>query len=302
VSGFSRTTHWLLHPYFDTAGSRGGPARLFSAMPTVGRLRYLEALPQGPGSHGSGRSARTLILIHGFPLNARMWEPQLALADTGWRIIAPQLRGMDGGSGDPETSSIDDYAGDIIDLLDSLHIQEAVIGGLSMGGYVTLAVFRHAPRYFGGMLLADTRSEADTPEGVDGRRRTMALLREKGPRAVLEQMVPKLLGETTRRERPEVENRLRDLALSNSESAIAGAITALMTRPDSTPLLSSLHCPTLILVGDEDTLTPPELSREMHRAIPGSELVTLPGAGHMSNLEQPSAFNAAVAHFLTHRV
>jgi 3-oxoadipate enol-lactonase len=235
--------------------------------------------------------------MDGPPSNARGWEQAAAgLAGT----TADSREG--GRAADPLATSVDDYAGDIIDLLDALHIQEAVIGGLSMGGYVTFAVFRHAPRYFSGMVLADTRAGADTPEGVDGRKRMLVLLREKGPRAVLEQMLPKLLGETTRRERPEIENRLRDLALSNSESAIAGAITALMTRPDSTPLLSSLHCPTLILVGDEDTLTPPELSREMHRAIPGSELVTLPGAGHMSNLEQPSAFNAAVAHFLTHRV
>jgi pimeloyl-ACP methyl ester carboxylesterase len=231
-----------------------------------------------------------------------MWEPQLALAEAGWRVIAPQLRGMDGASSDPETTSIDDYAGDIIDLLDALHIEEAVIGGLSMGGYVTLAMFRHAPRYFGGMLLADTRSQADTPEGIDGRKRSLALLRERGTGAVLEQMLPKLLGETTRRQRPDVENRLREIALSNSEPAIAGAITALMTRPDSTPLLASVHCPTLIVVGDEDTLTPPQLSQAMHEAIPGSELVTISGAGHVSSLEQPAAFNAALEGFLTHRV
>jgi 3-oxoadipate enol-lactonase len=309
-------------------------------MPTVGRLRYLEALPQGGSrTNSSSRSARTLVLIHAFPLNARMWEPQLALAEHGWRIIAPQLRGMDqtsprgstqatpgpaaaadgreGGSGiakatargregdsgnAPETTSIDDYAGDVIDLLDALHIEDAVIGGLSMGGYVTMAMFRHAPRYFRGMLLADTRSQADTPEGTEGRKRMLALLRAKGSRAVLEEMLPKLLGDTTRRERPAIADRLHELVLSNSEAAIAGAIAALMTRPDSTPVLSSIHCPTLVLVGDEDTLTPPQLSEDMHHAIAGSELVKIPVAGHLSSLERPEAFNAALGTFLTHRV
>jgi len=272
-------------------------------MPTAGRLRYLEALPQGPRPPGSTRSARTLILIHAFPLNARMWEPQMALADAGWRVVAPHLRGLgDGGDHDPATASMDDYVGDVIDLLDALHIEDAVIGGLSLGGYVTLGVFRHAPRYFSGMILADTRSQADTPEGVEGRKRTLALLKEKGAAAVLEELIPKLLGETTRQSRPAVVQRLHELLRLNTDAAVGGAITALMTRSDSTPLLSSIHCPTLVVVGDEDTLTPPALSRDLHQAIACSELVTLPGAGHLSSLEQPEAFNAALVRFLTHRV
>ncbi len=124
----------------------------------------------------------TLVLIHAFPLNARMWEPQLALAANGWRVIAPHLRGFDGGSTDPAATSMDDYAGDVIDLLDALHVEDAVIGGLSMGGYVTFALLRHAPRYFRGLVLADTRPQADTPEGVEGRRKMLALVRRKGRR------------------------------------------------------------------------------------------------------------------------
>ena len=111
------------------------------------------------------RARGTLVLLHAFPLNARMWEGQLALADTGWHVIAPQLRGFDGGAGDPPAASIDDYAGDVIDLLDALHVKQAVIGGLSMGGYVAFALLRLAARYVQGLILADTRSQADTPEG-----------------------------------------------------------------------------------------------------------------------------------------
>ena len=232
-----------------------------------------------------------------------MFEPQLALAEGGWTVIAPQLRGMDGASGDPPASSIDDYAGDVIDLLDALHVPDAVIGGVSMGGYVTFALFRHAPRYFRAMVLADTRSQGDTPEGIEGRKRMIALVRGKGAAAVADEMLPKLLADATRLQQPpEVAERVRALILANSAEAIAGALTALMMRPDSTPLLKSIHCPTLVLVGDHDAVTPPPLSEELHRGIAGSELAIVEGAGHLSSIEQPAAFNAALARFLEHRV
>lgn len=269
-------------------------------MPHVGRLRYLEAIPR-PAERPRG----TLVLLHAFPLNARMWERQLAIADRGWRVIAPHLRGF----GDPHLdmgtgvfSGVDDYAGDVIDLLDALHIDEAVVAGLSMGGYVAFAMLRHAARYVSGLILADTRAEADTPEGLEARKRLLQTAAEGGPSAVADAMLPKLLGDTTRSTRPEVVDQVRTLALASSTAAIEGAIRALMTRPDSTPLLSTIHVPTLVLVGDEDTVTPRAAADELHRRIAGSELVVLPRAGHLSNLETPAAFDAAITAFLDHRV
>ena len=248
------------------------------------------------------RRRGVLVLLHAFPLNARMWEGQLPLANGGWRVIAPHFRGLDAGAGDPATMSIEDYAGDVIDLLDALHIDQALIGGLSMGGYAAFAVLRHAARYVQGLILADTRAEADTPEGLDARRKMLDLVQSKGPAAVAEEMIPKLLGETTRRSRAEVIDQVRSLVLSNSSEAIAGSVRALMSRPDSTPLLSTIHVPTLILVGAEDTVTPPALSEKMHNAIAGSELIVIPEAGHLTNLERPNLFNAALARFLSHRL
>ncbi len=250
---------------------------------------------------GNVRARGTLVLLHAFPFNARMWEPQLALADLGWRAIAPQLGGADGGAASP-APSMDEYAGEVVDLLNALRIEDAVVGGLSMGGYVTFALFRHAARYFRGMVLADTRPQADTPEGVDGRKRMLALVREKGAAAVADEMLPKLLSDATRQHHSDIVDRVRALILANSADAIAGAITALMTRPDSTPLLHTIHCPTLILVGDRDLVTPLPLSEALHDAIAGSELAVIEGAGHLSSLEQPAAFNAALARFLEHRV
>jgi pimeloyl-ACP methyl ester carboxylesterase len=242
------------------------------------------------------------VLIHAFPLNARMWEPQLELADLGWHVVAPQLRQFDGESGDPAAASVDDYASDIVDLLDALHIERAVIGGVSMGGYVTFALFRQAARYFQAMVLADTRPQADTAEGVENRQRMLQVLGEKGPAAVADEMLPKLVGDTSRRSRPDAVNRVRALMLTSSAGAIAGAITAMMTRPDSTALLPTIGCPTLVVVGDEDTITPPSIARELHRDIAGSDLVVVPGAGHLPSVEEPALFNAALARFLEHRV
>ncbi len=251
---------------------------------------------------GQNRLAGTLVLIHGFPLNPTMWEPQFPLAERGWRIIAPELRGFGDGAGDPPAVSIVDYAADTIDLLDALHIETAVVCGLSMGGYVAFSMFRHAPRYFRAMVLADTRPQSDTPEAVTVRKTMRQLVRDKGQAAIADAMLPKLVGDTTRRERPDVIEHLRKQITGNSVESIAGALTALMTREDSTPTLSTIHCPVQILVGGEDAITPPPLSEQMNRDIAGSELVVIKGAGHMSNMEQPQLFNDALTRFLEHRV
>jgi pimeloyl-ACP methyl ester carboxylesterase len=264
-------------------------------MPTLGRFRYLEA-------PASGRLLSTLVLLHAFPLNKRMWEPQLSLSAHGWRVLAPDLRGFDGLAGEPPIASMDDYAADVIDFMDALHVRDAVLGGLSMGGYVVFAVLRRAASRVTGLVLADTRPDADTADGLAGRRRMLALLDERGVQGVAEDMLPKLVGHTTRAQRPVVGEHVRDLILANPDDAVAGAVRAMMTRPDSTPQLVGIRCPALIVVGSEDAVTPPTVSEHMHRSIPGSELAVIPAAGHLSNLEQPDVFNAAVAAFLTHRV
>jgi pimeloyl-ACP methyl ester carboxylesterase len=269
-------------------------------MRRIGRLRYLDVPPAE-----AFRPAGTLVFIHGFPLSPTMWELQFSLAEHGWRLIVPELRGFGMGkeaAGDPPTTSIDDYAGDTIDLLDKLHVDSAVICGLSMGGYIAFSMFRHAPNYFRAMVLADTRSQGDTPEAVTGRRNTQQLAREKGTEAVADALLPKLVGDTTRRERPDVVEAVRRQITGNSVASIVGALTALMTRPDSTPMLSTIRCPVQIIVGDEDAITPPPLSEQMHRDIPGSELTVIRGAGHMSNMEQPALFTDTLVRFLEHRV
>jgi pimeloyl-ACP methyl ester carboxylesterase len=267
-------------------------------MPSIGRLRFLEATPTG-----SIRHRGVVVLLHAFPLNAHMWQPQFdRLSADGWRVIAPHVRGVDGGASDPPTAGIDDYAADLVDLLDALRIEEAVIGGCSMGGYLAFAMMRLAPNYFRGLLLIDTRSQADAPDALEGRRKLLKLAEEQGPAGVLGDMEPKLLGATTRRERPAVVEQLRGIAMRNSNVSVAGMVRALMSRRDSSPLLTGIRVPTLIVVGEEDAITPLALSEQMHAAVAGSELEVLPRVGHLPNLEDPARFSDVLANFLAHRV
>lgn len=242
-----------------------------------------------------------LVLIHAFPLSSAMWEPQFD-AFPGWRVVAPDLRGFRGPEAPPSERpgdpTMDEYAIDVEHVLDALDLTDAVVGGLSMGGYVSFALFRRAPSRFRALILADTRAAADTDEGRQARRKMLHVVDEQGVPAIADDMLPKLLGATTRRERPEVEQQVRRMIEANSPDAIKAAVTAMMTRPDSTPLLGTIRCATLIVAGEEDTLTPLAASREMQQGIHGSSLVSLARAGHLSNLEQPAEFNAAVSRFL----
>ena len=178
--------------------------------------RYLEA--------GRGRP---LILLHAFPLSADMWQSQLDRVPDGWRFIAPDLRGFGAGGDVPPSLTVDDYAGDVLGLMDGLGIETAVIGGLSMGGYVTFALFRRAPERFDGVILADTKAQADTADGRAGRLAMSEMLRTRGVGAVVDGLLPKLVGETTSRERPEVLADTRQLMEANRPGAIGAALHAL---------------------------------------------------------------------------
>jgi 3-oxoadipate enol-lactonase len=250
--------------------------------------RYLEA--------GVGRP---LILHHAFPARADMWRPQLERVPKGWRLIAPDLRGLGGSALDGSIEvGMNDYASDTLALMDSLDLEQAVMGGLSMGGYVTFAIFRLAPERIRGMILADTKSAADSDEGIKSRRALLETARDNGVAAVAEQMIGRLLGDTTRRERPELVAEVRRTIESNHVGGVEAAIYALMNRPDSTPDLPSIDCPTLIIVGDEDTVTPRTEAEALHRAIRKSELAVLPRAGHLSNLEAAEEFSLTISKWI----
>jgi 3-oxoadipate enol-lactonase len=249
------------------------------------RVRYLEV--------GSGWP---VLLLHAFPMNADFWRPQLERAPAGWRLIAPDVTAV------PGAESVDEMAAGVLRLAEHLEVERAVIGGLSMGGYMAFAMYRQAPERFSGMLLANTRAAADTPEVRQGRDRLIAMAREKGAAAIADEMLPKLLGATSTRERPDVVATVRRIAESNSPEALAGALIALKTRPDASNMLERISCATLVVGADEDVVTPLAEVERMQLRIPRSRLVVLHGAGHLSNLEAPEEFSRALTDFLTSRM
>lgn len=236
-----------------------------------------------------------VILLHAFPLHAGMWRPQLERVPDGWRFIAPDLRGFGGAPPPEQDQSMEGYAADVCALMDALELDDAAIGGLSMGGYVAFAVHRLAPARCTRLILADTRAVADTPQAREGRVQMRTLLAEQGPAGVAAQMLPKLLSPAAD---PETVARVRDMIESNGSSGIDAAIGALMNRPDATAQLARISCPTLVAVGEADAITPLADAQTIHQAIPRSTLTVIPGAGHLANLEQPAAFSRALADFL----
>jgi len=241
-------------------------------------------------------SGRPLVLLHAFPLSAELWAPQHAAVPAGWQFVTPDLRGF-GRSAGPPARSVDDHADDVLALLRHLGIERAVVGGLSMGGYVAFALYRRAAQRFAGLVLADTRAEPDTEQGRAARVAAQQTARERGPAAIAETMVPKLLGPAARAA-GELPSRVRAIIEANSADAIVDALEALKTRPDSTPTLATVTCPALVIVGADDELTPVAMSETMQRGIGRATLAVLPASGHLSNLEQPDAFNQALRVFL----
>ena len=248
-------------------------------------VRYLEA--------GQGEA---IVLLHAFPLNAEQWLPQLHRVPPGRRVIAPDLRGFRGSGPafeDPGVDGVtmDGYGTDVLALMDHLDIERAVVGGLSMGGYVAFAMLRLAAPRVSGLVLANTRAAADSAEGRANRDRLIALVRQEGAAALVREMLPKLLGETERREQPDLVDAVERLIRMNSADGLAAALAAMRDRPDSTPLLPAIACPTTIVTSDEDTLIPSSESDAMHRLIPGSQLVVLRGVGHLSSLGDGAFFH-----------
>ena len=240
-----------------------------------------------------------LLLLHAFPLSRRMWRPQLAGLADACRLLAPDLPGFGGSAPLPAAvCSMEDMAGAALGVLDALGLPSAVVCGLSMGGYVALALCERCPERVRGLVLADTRATADDAAGRQRRLAAALEAESRGPAALADTLVPRLLSARTREERPELVAWLRREIAAAPAAGFAAAQRGMAARPDRTALLRRLAMPALVVVGEEDELTPPAHSVELARQIPGARLVTIAGAGHLSNLEQPEAFNGAMRDFM----
>lgn len=260
-------------------------------MPTV----RLGDFTCGYDDRGAGPA---VVWLHGFPFHRGMWAPQLDALSRDHRILAPDLRGFGESDRTSGPYTMERYADDVAALLDALALPLAVVGGLSMGGYVALALVRRHRDRVRGLLLVDTRAEADTPEARERRRTTAHRARQEGVSVLIDELLPRLVSDETRRERPEVVSRLRQIMESAHPESVAAALAGMALRPDARDLLPRVRVPALVLVGEHDALTPPEVAQAMCDAIPGARRVVICGAGHVSNLERPDAFNAAVHPFL----
>lgn len=239
-----------------------------------------------------------LVFIHGFPHNRTLWAPQLGALFDHCRCVAPDLRGF-GESSVVDPYSMDQYADDTAALMTHLGIQQAAIVGLSMGGYVAFDLWRRHRARVRALVLADTRAGADTAETKEKRRETIALARERGSGAVADAQINGMLGKTTREMNPDIVEGARSMLEAAPVDGVVGALEAMMERPDSTDMLATINVPTVIIVGEEDALTPVKEARAMYAAIAGSRLEVIPAAGHLSSLEKPAAFNHVLGEFVS---
>jgi pimeloyl-ACP methyl ester carboxylesterase len=262
-------------------------------------IHYVDVGPPGVAAPDAGPAEAALVLVHAFPLHSAMWAPQLSCLSSRRRVVAPDLPGF-GGSDAPEELSrytMGGYADTLAGLLDRLGLERVVAGGLSLGGYVCLAFLRQYPDRLAALVLADTRAAADTPEVVQRRTDQQDQVARRGTAAVIDALLAGLLCDRTKQDRPALVEQVRRL-MDNPTAGYIGALEAMKHRVDATDELASISVPTLVVVGEDDTLSPPEVARAMHDRISGSTLAVLPRAAHLSNLEAPDEFNAAVEELL----
>lgn len=256
----------------------------------MNQIRYKEAGDKG---------GLPVVFIHAFPLSKEMWAPQLSALGKGRRLVGYDVRGH--GPADPGDGlyTIDLFAADLFELMDTLSIKSAVLVGLSMGGYVALRAASMKPERLRGLVLADTRAEADTNQAKALRAGAMKAIAEKGIGPFAEEFVKNLFSPAALAAgRPCVEEARR-IMKANKPLGVRGALLALAARMDATPWLPEIKVPTLVVVGEDDALTPPADSHRIAKAVPGAGLSVIPKAGHLSSLENPEAFNEALDAFLS---
>lgn len=241
-----------------------------------------------------GSAKDTILWLHAFPLHSAMWAPQLAALESRFRCIAPDNRGMGKSGPPPAATTMEIVARDAAALLRHLGVEKAIVVGLSMGGYAAFELWRREPGLVRALVLADTKAGADSDEAKANREKFAKTAEERGLGWVADESVPKLLRPTPD---PAVEREVRALVATSSIAGVAAAQRGMAKRPDSTATLATVRVPTLCILGAEDQYFPPAVVQQMAAGIAGARFVSLPGAGHLSNLEAPAAFNAEIEAF-----
>lgn len=246
-------------------------------------------------SHRITGDGAPILLVHGFPLDSRMWEPQIAAFSKRHQVIAVDLAGFGQTTTAHPPTHIEDHAFDLAHLLDHLHLDRVTLVGLSMGGYIALAFAERYAHRLSSLVLANTKATPDTPEAKQKRDDNVALVEQKGVAALASVLVPSLL---SKRAPKTLVQKVHDIITSQSVEGTTRALEAMRDRRDTTHVLKALEVPLLLVGASDDALMPPDVTKGMQQAQPESELVILEGAGHLSNLDAPEAFNKAVSTFV----
>jgi pimeloyl-ACP methyl ester carboxylesterase len=249
-------------------------------------------------AHEYGEGA-PLLLLHAFPLNHHMWQPQLAVLGHRYHVLAVDYAGFGTSYWAPTTpadiNQIDDLARHIITMLDEYRIESVAVAGLSMGGYLALALWRVAPNRINRLALCNTRAAADDQATKAARSRNAAIALEQGSEAIADIMLPRLLSEFTGNG---MKRLVRDMAASAPARTIANALLMMRERPDATSLLPHITVPTLVIGATHDPIIPADESRAMADRVPNGHALIIDEVGHLSNLERPDIFNAAIINWM----
>ncbi len=242
---------------------------------------------------------KPILFVHGFPLDHRMWIAQLAALPPGWRAIAPDLRGFGASGVTSGTVSMRQMADDLAALLDALGVDQPIVYcGLSMGGYVAWPFWKQHGRRARALVLCDTRAAADSPEAAQGRKKMSEHVLRAGTSIVADAMLPKLFAPASLERLPEPVERIRETILATDPQGIVAALAGMAARPDFTGELPNIRVPTLVVVGEHDSISTVDEMRTIAHAIPGAQLEIIPEVGHMAPVESPTAFNAVLVRFL----
>lgn len=250
------------------------------------------------GSRRGGGEGLPLVFLHAFPFDGRMWEPQDPSLGASRTVLVPDLLGFGATPLPPGPVGLDRQADAVVDYLDLEGISRAAICGLSMGGYIALALAEQHPGRIASLVLADTRATADSEATRANRTATADRVLRDGVGWLVEEMLPKLLTDRTRRNRPEIVEKVRGIMGSQDATSVAAAALAMRDRPDRTGVLQVAEFPVLVVVGEEDVMTTPEEARSMVDLCRDGRLSILPGTGHLANMDDPDGFNSAVGAFL----
>ncbi len=251
-----------------------------------------------PAFYTDDGSGLPLLFIHAFPLNSSMWRAQRRDLSTFFRVLTFDLPGFGRGGAFPDTFSLDDAADMAVKLLDDRGIDRAVVCGCSMGGYIALSILRRHPERLTGLVLANTRATADSDAGRANRTRQAKSVRAGELQALRDEMLGKLLGETTVSSAPEVVRCVEDILQHATPEGTAGMLEAMAARPDSMTALAETRLPVCVISGAEDVLIPAAEAEAMHGVLRNGEMNVIPNAGHLCCLERPVRFNTAIRSFL----